>query len=271
MDTEKRTTPMIDDHSAASRPDRAAPIVQVSSVEVAFGGLLALRGIDLDAAQGERLAILGPNGAGKTTLFNVIAGDITPTGGSVAIKGVDCTRLPSRRRPRLGVARTYQKARTFEGLAVADNIYLALAGHRRRHRVPWRSATDRALRAEAERVAESVWLGDHLETDAGQLAHGQKRQLELGMAIAAEPDVLMLHEPASGLSRGEREHLVDLLEALPAKVTVLLIEHDMEVAFRIADRVQVMADGETVTVGDPEAVRADPRVHEIYLGSEART
>src|SRR5690606_35707510 len=110
-----------DDHSAASRPDRAAPIVQVSSVEVAFGGLLALRGIDLDAAQGERLAILGPNGAGKTTLFNVIAGDITPTGGSVAIKGVDCTRLPSRRRPRLGVARTYQKARTFEGLAVADN------------------------------------------------------------------------------------------------------------------------------------------------------
>ncbi|GAB3998974.1 hypothetical protein GCM10029992_26410 [Glycomyces albus] len=158
---------MTDDHSTDPGRNAAAPVVLVRSVQVAFGGLLALRGIDLDAAQGERLAILGPNGAGKTTLFNVIAGDIGPTGGSVAIKGVDCTRLPSRRRPRLGVARTYQKARTFEGLSVADNIYLALAGHRRRHRVPWRTAADRALRAEAERVAESVWLGDHIETDAG--------------------------------------------------------------------------------------------------------
>ncbi|WP_026923861.1 ABC transporter ATP-binding protein [Glycomyces arizonensis] len=254
-----------------AEPDGAAPIVQVRSVRVAFGGLLALRGIDLDVARGERLAILGPNGAGKTTLFNVIAGDIAPTGGTVAIKGVDCTRLPSRRRPRLGVARTYQKARTFEGLSVADNIYLALAGHRRRHRVPWRSAVDRRMRAEAERVAESVRLGDHRGTAAGALAHGQRRQLELGMALATEPEVLMLDEPASGLSRGEREHLVTLLEALPEAVTVLLIEHDMDVAFRIAGRVVVMADGETIAAGTPDQVRGDPRVHEIYLGSEGGT
>ncbi|SDD69556.1 ABC transporter ATP-binding protein [Glycomyces harbinensis] len=257
----------------AAEPGTAGlvPVVQVRAVKVAFGGLLALRGIDLDVEQGERLAILGPNGAGKTTLFNVIAGDITPTSGTVAVKGVDCTRLPSRRRPRLGVARTYQKARTFEGLSVTDNVYLALAGHYRRQRVPWRSAVDRRLRDEAGRVVASVWLGDHRDTPAGALAHGQKRQLELGMAIATDPDVLMLDEPASGLSRGEREHLVELLDALAESVTVLLIEHDMDVAFRVARRVVVMADGEIVAAGAPEQVRADPKVHEIYLGSEGRS
>jgi branched-chain amino acid transport system ATP-binding protein len=245
-------------------------VVQVRAAVVAFGGLVALRGIDLDVARGERLAIIGPNGAGKTTLFNVIAGDIRPTSGTVTIKGVDCTHLPSRRRPRLGVARTYQKARTFDGLTVTDNIYLALAGHRRRHRVPWRSAVDRRMRAEADRVAESVWLAHHRAALAGALAHGQKRQLELGMAIATEPEVLMLDEPASGLSRGERERLVQLLEALPDGVTVLLIEHDMEVAFRVARRVVVMADGVTVAAGPPAEIQRNPAVHEIYLGVAAR-
>jgi branched-chain amino acid transport system ATP-binding protein len=249
-------------------PDSSDLVVQVSSAVVAFGGLLALGGIDLDVAQGERLAIIGPNGAGKTTLFNVIAGDITPTSGTVAIKGVDCTLLPSRHRPRLGVARTYQKARTLDGLTVVDNIYLALAGHRGRHRVPWSSRVDRRMRAEADRVAESVWLADRGAVLAGALAHGQKRQLELGMAMATEPDVLMLDEPASGLSRGERERLVELLEALSSEVTVLLIEHDMDVAFRVAQRVVVMADGVTVTAGSPAQIRRDPTVHEIYLGAE---
>jgi branched-chain amino acid transport system ATP-binding protein len=249
-------------------PDSSDLVVQVSSAVVAFGGLLALGGIDLDVAQGERLAIIGPNGAGKTTLFNVIAGDITPTSGTVAIKGVDCTHLPSRHRPRLGVARTYQKARTLDGLTVIDNIYLALAGHRGRHRVPWSSRVDRRMRAEADRVAESVWLADHRAVLAGALAHGQKRQLELGMAMATEPDVLMLDEPASGLSRGERERLVELLEALSSEVTVLLIEHDMDVAFRVAQRVVVMADGVTVTAGSPAQIQRDATVHEIYLGAE---
>jgi branched-chain amino acid transport system ATP-binding protein len=250
-------------------PERSELVVQVRSVVVAFGGLLALGGIDLDVAQGERLAIIGPNGAGKTTLFNVIAGEIRPTSGTVVIKGVDCTQLPSRHRPRLGVARTYQKARTFDGLSVIDNIYLALAGHRRRHRVLWRSPVDRRMRAEADRIAESVWLADYRAALAGELAHGQKRQLELGMAVATEPDVLMLDEPASGLSRGERERLVELLEALPDEVTVLLIEHDMDVAFRVAQRVVVMADGATVAAGPPGQIQRDPTVHEIYLGAEA--
>lgn len=262
---------MAQTHPARDPAPHSDLVVQVREAVVAFGGLVALRGIDLDAARGERLAIIGPNGAGKTTLFNVIAGDIRPTSGTVTIKGVDCTHLPSRRRPRLGVARTYQKARTFDGLTVTDNIYLALAGHRQRHRVPWRSAVDRRMRAEADRVAESVWLADHRAALAATLAHGQKRQLELGMAIATEPDVLMLDEPASGLSAGERERLVELLEALPDGATVVLIEHDMDVAFRVAQRVVVMADGVTVAAGPPAEIQSDPTVHEIYLGVEART
>jgi branched-chain amino acid transport system ATP-binding protein len=254
-----------------TEPIGTDPAIRVRSVSVAYGGLLALRGIDLDVAQGERVAIIGPNGAGKSTLFNVIAGDTAPTRGSVEIKGLDCTSRPSRHRPRLGVARTYQKARTFAGLTVRDNIYLALAGHRRRHRALWLSSVDDRMRTEAGRVADAVWLTDQLDHPAGELAHGQKRQLELGMAIAAQPDVLLLDEPASGLSRGERERLIELLESRAADLTLLLIEHDMDVAFRIARRVVVMADGEMVTVGSPAEVQNNPDVHRIYLGVEAMT
>lgn len=249
----------------------AAPLIRVGAVTVAFGGLRALRGVDLDIAPGERLAVIGPNGAGKSTLFNVIAGDVVPTTGTVVIKGQDCTHRPSRHRPQLGVARTYQKARTFDGLTVRDNIYLALAGHRRRHHVLWRTSVDARMRSEADAAAREVWLADQLDLPAGELAHGQKRQLELGMAIATRPDVMLLDEPASGLSRGERERLADLLESLATDVTLLLIEHDMDVAFRVAQRVVVMADGEIVTAGTPREVRQNADVHRIYLGTGAMT
>ncbi|WP_049567171.1 ABC transporter ATP-binding protein [Streptomyces sp. SBT349] len=255
--------------TAPSEPDGPTPVVRVRAVTVAFGGLLALRGIDLDIAPGERLAIIGPNGAGKSTLFNVIAGDVTPAEGSVLIKGVECVHRPSRYRPRLGVARTYQKARALAGLTVRENIYLALTGHRGRHWALWRSSADRRTDEEAAEVADRVWLSGQLDAVAGELAHGQQRQLELGMAIATRPDVMLLDEPASGLSRGERERLVELLESFDADLTLLLIEHDMDVAFRVAQRVVVMADGERVTAGTPEQVRRDPRVHRIYLGTEA--
>ena len=244
-------------------------VLQMRSVEMAFGGLLALGGIDLDVAKGERLAILGPNGAGKTTLFNVVAGDLEPTRGTVYIKGTDCTALPSRARPALNVARTYQKARSFPGLTVEDNLYLAVLGKEGRHRALWRTATDRQWRERAADAARVVWLSDRLGSLVGDLSHGQKRQLELGMAVITEPDVLLLDEPASGLSQGERERLMDLLDELTASTTLLLIEHDMDVAFRVAQRVFVMADGRRVAEGTPEEIQADPVVHEIYLGSEA--
>ncbi|MBA2532730.1 MAG: ATP-binding cassette domain-containing protein, partial [Nocardioidaceae bacterium] len=203
--------------------------------------------------------------------FNVIAGDIVPKNGSVSIKGVDCTHLPSRHRPRLGVSRTYQKARSFPGLTVADNLYLAVVGRHGRHRALLPRVGDRSWRDRAAAAAESVWLHDRLDGLVRDLSHGQKRQLEIGMAIATDPDVLLLDEPASGLSRGERERLIDLLDELAADSTLLLIEHDMDVAFKVARRIVVMSDGLMVASGTPDEVQANPLVHEIYLGSEALT
>jgi branched-chain amino acid transport system ATP-binding protein len=242
------------------------PLLRVRDVSVVFGGLRALGGVDLDVAQGERLAILGPNGAGKTTMFNVLAGDIRPTEGSVEIRGVDCTLLPPRSRPQLGVARTYQKTRLFPGLTVEDNLYLALVGERGRHFSLRRSSTDQEWREVGHRAAEAVWLTDQLDELVSDLSHGQQRQLEVGMAVVTDPAVMMLDEPASGLSRGERERLTELLNGLSSEVTLLLIEHDMDVALEVADRVVVMADGEMVAGGTPDEIRHNPLVHEIYLG-----
>ncbi|WP_144882133.1 ATP-binding cassette domain-containing protein, partial [Isoptericola variabilis] len=146
-------------------------------------------------------------------------------------------------------------------------VCLALAGHRRRLPL-WRGPVDRELADRAAKVAARVWLTDRLDVAAGSLSHGEKRQLEVAMAIATDPDVLLLDEPASGLSRGERERLVELLDELAADVTLLLIEHDMDVAFAVAQRVVVMADGEVVAAGSPDQVRSDPTVHRIYLGVE---
>ena len=241
-------------------------LLKLSSVSVAFGGLLALGGIDLDVAQGERLAVLGPNGAGKTTLFNVVAGDIRPTSGSVWIRGVDCTLMPSRRRPSLGVARTYQRTRLFAGLTVEDNLYLALIGTEGRHRSLRRTFVDEKSREKARAAASTVWLGDHVDSWVGDLSHGQQRQLEVGMAMVTEPDLMMLDEPASGLSRGERERLIELLESLAQDVTLLLIEHDMDVALRVANRVVVMADGVTIAAGTPDEIRGSTIVRDVYLG-----
>ena len=259
-------TPNRTEAAATAQPDL---VLQARAITVRFGGLLALGGIDLDAARGERVVILGPNGAGKTTLFNVIAGDLSPTTGTVTIKGVDVTAEPSRARPGMGVARTYQKARSFPGLTVEDNLYLAAVGKSGRHRALLPRAADRERRTRAAEAAEAVWLAPQLHKLVADLSHGQKRQLELGMAVITDPDILLLDEPASGLSRGERERLIELLQHLGGDKTVLMIEHDMDVAFRVGERVFVMADGLPVAMGTPEEIRANEQVHEIYLGSEA--
>jgi branched-chain amino acid transport system ATP-binding protein len=254
MSTEVTTTP------------NAITVVELRSVSVAFGGLLALDRIDFAVDRGERVAILGPNGAGKTTLFNVIAGDVRVTRGTVTITGRDCTRAPSRVRPSLGVARTYQRTRLFAGLTVEDNLYLAQTGKQRRHLAMRRGARDEELAESARQLAELVWLRHHIDAKTSDLAHGERRQLEIGMAIAAVPDIMLLDEPASGLSRGERERLIELLGSLAPTHTLLLIEHDMDVALTVAERVVVMADGVIVATGTPDEIRHDPLVHEIYLG-----
>jgi branched-chain amino acid transport system ATP-binding protein len=243
------------------------PFVQLRGVVVAFGGLLALGGVSVDVARGERLAVLGPNGAGKTTLFNIIAGDLHPTRGTVIINGVDCTTAPSRRRAGLGVSRTYQRTRLFLGLTVEDNLQLAWIGKQGSHRSLSRRGLQGAGREAARQAAAAVWLGDRLDTVVGNLSHGQQRQLEVGMVVVTEPELMMLDEPASGLSRGEREHLTELLRTLSADTTLLLIEHDMDVALRIAERVVVMADGVVIAAGTPDEIRHDPIVNEVYLGT----
>ena len=248
--------------------ESAGSILRLRGVGRRFGGVQAVRDVDLDVAHGERRAILGPNGAGKTTLFNLIAGDFAPTSGTIELLGTDVTTSPARVRPRLGVARTYQKSRLFPGLTVEDNLYLAVVGRDGgRLRVLRSPAREREQRERARAAAERVWLTDSLDTLVGSLSHGQQRQLEVGMASATEPKLMMLDEPASGLSRGERERLTELLLSLPADVTLILIEHDMDIALKVAGYVTMMHDGQKIVEGTPDEIRGNQMVHDIYLGS----
>ena len=257
-----------DDRATATRgTEGIAPFVQLRDVVVAFGGLLALGGVDLDVARGERLAVLGPNGAGKTTLFNVIAGDLHPTQGHRDDQrrrlhdGAVAAPPGPRRRPDLS-----------EDPAVPrpDRRGQPAAGLDRQARQPPLAEPQRPARApaatRARAAAAAVWLGDRLDTVVGDLSHGQQRQLEVGMVVVTDPELMMLDEPASGLSRGERERLTELLRALSVDTTLLLIEHDMDVALRIAERVVVMADGSVIAEGTPDEIRHDPLVNEVYLG-----
>lgn len=246
--------------------DDAAPILRLRGIEMAFGGVHALRGVDLDVAQGERLGILGPNGAGKTTLFNVISGDLAPTAGKVEINGREVSTAPARLRPGLGVARTYQRTRLFPGLTVESNLFVAVVGKEGGHLRMFNRGSDAAYRQRAQEAARRVWLGHRLASPVADLSHGEQRQLEVAMAMVTNPSLLLLDEPASGLSRGERERLTELLLALDRAVTLILIEHDMDVALSVAERVMVMHDGVTIAEGTPDEIRANQLVHDIYLG-----
>ena len=252
---------------AATHPQSAEPIVRLRGVGRRFGGVHAVRDVDLDVQPGERRALLGPNGAGKTTLFNVISGEFPPTGGTVELFGRDVTTMPARRRARLGLTRTFQTSRLFLGLSVEDNLYLAALGPRGGHLRPVRlPGRDGAVRERARELAERIGLKDQLGTVVGSLSHGEQRQLEVGVARACDPKIMMLDEPASGLSRGERILLTDLLLALDREVTLILIEHDMDVALTVAEQVTMMHDGRVIVEGTPAEIRANELVHDLYLG-----
>ena len=243
-----------------------APVLRVRGLTRRFGGVVAVGDVDLDIAPGERRAVLGPNGAGKSTLFNLIAGADTPTSGSIELFGADVTRLGARQRTRLGLSRTFQTSRLLTGLTVEDNLYLAAIGVAGGRLRLLRTGRDRAAREQARRTAESVGMTDRLATLAGDLSHGEQRQLEIGLALVAEPRMLLLDEPAAGLSRSERQLLTALLLSLDRDVTLLLIEHDMDVALTVAERVTMMHDGVVIVEGTPAEIRADQRVHDLYLG-----
>jgi len=245
----------------------AAPTLRLRGVGRRFGGLVAVQDVDLDVSTGARHAILGPNGAGKTTLFNVISGDLRASTGTVELFGRDVTLMPARKRTRLGLARTYQQSRMLLGLSVEDSIYLSVlgvgAGHLRPVKLPRK---DSALRDRAHEAARRAAIEQKFPALVGSLSHGEHRQVALAMALAAEPKILMLDEPASGLSRGERQLLTELLLALDERITLVLIEHDMDVALTVAERVTMMHDGRVIVEGTPDEIRANELVHALYLG-----
>jgi branched-chain amino acid transport system ATP-binding protein len=223
--------------------------------------------VDLVVAHGERRAILGPNGAGKTTLFNVICGDLPASAGSVELFGEDVTKRPARYRARLGLARTYQQSRLFNDLTVEDSIYLSIVGvEGGRLRPVLLPGRERALRERAREAAGRVAIQDKLHELVGNLSHGEHRQIAIAMALAAEPKALMLDEPASGLSRGERQLLTEILLGLDREITLILIEHDMDIALTVAERVTMMHDGNVIVEGTPAEIRANETVHDLYLG-----
>ncbi len=240
--------------------------LRVRGVSRSFGGLKALRDVDLEIADGERISVIGTNGAGKSTLFNLIAGVFPPSSGRIELFGEDVTGMSTARRAKRGLARTFQTSRLFEQLTVAENVFIALGGSEFRGgslRPAWRSP---ARWERGERLLERVGLGAKGAAVVADLSHGEQRQLELAMALALQPKLLMLDEPAAGFSPAERTHLVKLLREIPEEITLLLIEHDMDIALAVATRVIVMHDGEKILEGTPDEIRASERVREIYLG-----
>ena len=248
--------------------ERAAPILRLRGVGRRFGGVHAVQDVTLDVRPRERRAILGPNGAGKTTLFNLISGEIPPSEGTIELFGTDATALPARARPKLGLSRTFQTSRVLGGLSVEDNVYLAILGKGDGHLRPVRNYRDDSIRERAREVAREMGLGEVLDDVAGELSHGEQRQVEVAMARATDPKLMMLDEPAAGLSRSERQALTVMLLALDPEITLLLIEHDMDVALRVAGWVTMMHDGRVIVEGTPEEIRANETVHELYLGSQ---
>lgn len=251
----------------ATAPERADSILRLRGIDRRFGGVHAVRGVDLDVRPGERRAVLGPNGAGKTTVFNLISGEFPPSDGTVELFGRDVTRLPARKRARLGLSRTFQTSRLFAGLTVEENLYLAALGVGEGHLRIVPSGKDEALRERARAMAGQVGLTERLGDLVMDLSHGEQRQLEVGMALVAEPKLLMLDEPAAGLSRAERVKLTEMLIGLDESITLILIEHDMDVALRVAQWVTMMHDGRVIVEGTPAQIRANQLVHDLYLGT----
>ena len=240
--------------------------MEIRGIGKRFGGFWAVKDINLTVQPGERRAILGPNGAGKTTLFNVLTGDTAASSGTVTLFDKDITKMAVEKRIKHGIRRTYQHAHLFEGLTVRDTLFLAVAGIRGgwRQFMPVPSGDERVK--EGERLAEVAGVAEHLNRKVSELSHGQRRQLEIGIALAENPRVLLLDEPAAGLSPAERPKLSALLMSLPSHVTVVLIEHDMEIALQTSESVSVLFNGELLAEGTPQEIMSNDDVRRVYIG-----
>jgi len=241
----------------------------VRDVARAFGGVRAVAGVSFTVAAGERVALIGPNGAGKSTLFNLVTGQLRPDAGMVLIDGRLTVGLPPRTIARLGVGRTFQVAATFASMTVRENVQMALLAHTRRHLRLWRPARAQGV-AEAEALLALVGMQDAAERGAGILAYGDLRRLELAMALAGSPRLLLLDEPTAGMAPAERAGLMAAVARVAAErdLAVLFTEHDMDVVFGHATRILVLDRGRLIAAGSPDAVRRDPKVRAVYLGAD---
>ncbi|HEY2532640.1 MAG TPA: ABC transporter ATP-binding protein [Xanthobacteraceae bacterium] len=233
-----------------------------------FGGLQAVRGVSLKIMPGDRKAIIGPNGAGKTTLFNLISGIFPATSGRVLLFGQDVTRWPSHRRAALGMARTFQVTSLFPRLSVLENVILAITGRSASKLVMWRPLSSyRDIYDQAHELLQRALFIAHKDTEVRHLSHGEQRQLEIVLGLASNPDILLLDEPAAGLSSGESAEMARFLQRLDPKISILLIEHDMDIVFDVTNHISVLHFGEILESGPAERIRASARVQEIYLGT----
>ena len=244
------------------------PLLELRSLSKSFGGLRAVRGVSLTLMPRDRKAIIGPNGAGKTTLFNLITGIFLPTSGQVLLAGRDVTSWPSHRRTALGMARTFQITSLFPRLTVLDNVLLAIQGRRASKFVMWRfQSSYREAYDKAHGLLERAAFLDRKDTQVRHLSHGEQRQLEIVLGLAGDPHSLLLDEPAAGLSSGESAEMAQFLQRLDPEMAILLIEHDMDVVFDVADDISVLHFGEILESGPAERIRSSAKVQEIYLGT----
>jgi len=253
-------------------PDRSTLLsgdaLVLSGVTRSFGALRAVDDVSLSVAAGQKVAILGSNGAGKTTLFNAITGDFPPTAGRIHFFGEDITELPPHERIRKGMRRTYQSSLLFRNLSVRENLFLAVRGVANGRFSFLRPRATHASQRATTDLIERVRLAHIADEPVASLSHGQQRQLEIGMALAGAPRLILFDEPAAGLSPPERRELVALLRSLPAHMSYVLIEHDLDIALRVVEHVTVMHNGRVLKRGTPDEIENDAQVQAIYMGGK---
>jgi branched-chain amino acid transport system ATP-binding protein len=249
----------------------AEALLHIEDLTKRFGGVVASDCISLAVAPGELHAIIGPNGAGKTTLIGELTGEIAPNTGRIRFDGRDITALPTYRRSALGLARSFQITSLFPDFTALDNVALAVQAHAGHSFHFWRDArTESALRVPARAALDRVGLAGRADVTVSKLSHGEHRQLEIAMALATGPRMLLLDEPMAGMGPEESARMVAMLRELKRELTILLIEHDMEAVFALADRITVLVYGRVIATGAPEAVRANAEVRQAYLGENEK-
>ncbi|MGZ5383717.1 MAG: ABC transporter ATP-binding protein [Acidimicrobiia bacterium] len=245
------------------------PILHVDDVSVHFGGVTAVDHVSLRVAPGERWAVIGPNGAGKTTLFRAISGEVYPSDGRIHLFGTDMSQAPPYRKAQKGLGRTYQITDLFKALSVEENLAIATQARSMSRFIPWRPLRIRGwIDERISAVLQQVGLGDQRNHMVSEMSHGEQRQLEIAMALAGDPSLLLLDEPGAGLSAAERRIMRELISSLSRDLTIVLIEHDMSIALELVEQVLVLDNGRPIAEGDPEAIRRDQRVQDVYLKSD---